>query len=568
MRTAIIRFCLMLAAASLLNAGVAAQTPNTATNKATATVSGRITLGEQGAPNVEVLLTQNQQGMIGPNIQQAAPLAATTDSEGRYQLTSVPAGRYRLTAYAPAHVVQGESRNYYEAGKTLTVAEGETVENLDFSLVRGGVITGQVTDADGKPVVEERIVLFRVRDNDRQQRPRYPGYSDGPPAQTDDRGVYRIFGLEAGRYRIAAGAAGDDGFIRMGAAGGHHRRTFHPDAVAEAEAKIVEVDAGEVEENVDIKLARAAKGFAASGRVVDGETGKPVAGVMIGIGVVRENSTNSTSGQSATNSRGEFRLEGLTPNTYMAFVPAQGGDSYSEPTPFEIAGGDVTGLEIKMHRGGSVSGVAVLEGVKDPAILAQLAKVRIEAWVETNNRTAELGSNHQPATINADGSFRISGLRPGKIHIQPAFWNMPRGFVLSRIEHNGAEVKDLDLSAGEQITGVRLVLAYGQGSIVGRVEVKGGALPPGVRMNVRAHREGQGPNMEGPGSSAEVDSRGQFLLEGLAAGNYKLRLQVWSSNANEPPPRLSRVEQAITVSGNIRQEAVLVLDLTPKEGRQ
>jgi plasmid stabilization system protein ParE len=52
-----------------------------------------------------------------------------------------------------------EVREFGDTGKTVTIAEGETVEKIDFSLVRGGVITGRVTDADGAPVIGQRINL-------------------------------------------------------------------------------------------------------------------------------------------------------------------------------------------------------------------------------------------------------------------------------------------------------------------------------------------------------------------------------------------------------------------------
>lgn len=540
------------------------QTP--AANKATATVSGRITLGEQGVPNVEVVLSVNQENRGRPSAEQIAPLTATTNAEGRYQLTGVPAGRYRLAAYAPAYVVAGQMRNAYEAGKTLSVAEGETVENMDFALVRGGVITGRVIDADGKPVIEQRVFLVRVRENDNQPRQRYPGGA-GPPAQTDDRGVYRLFGLEAGRYRVATGVSADDVMPMMNVTGGRYPRTFHPDVSVETEAKIIEVEPGSVAEDVDITLGRGTKGFAASGRVIDAETGKPIAGVMIGLSIVKGSGGGPTMGTGATNSRGEFRIEGLTPNSYAAFVFNQpGSDSYSEPAHFEISGGDVTGLEVKTQRGVSISGTAIVEGVRDPRLLAHLPKIRIHAWTANNDRAANLGGNSY-TNINPDGSFRITGLRPGKVGLNVSLWEAPKGFALQRIEYQNAPIRELELRAGEHIVGVRVVLAYGQGSIAGRVEIKGGTLPPDVRMGVNAQREGQAPNTPAPPLSAEVDSRGQFLLEGLPPGNYTLMLNGWWSRMNEPL-RLPRVEQTVTITGNTRQEAILVVDLTPKEGRQ
>ena len=61
----------------------------------------------------------------------------------------------------------------------------------------GGVITGKVADEDGKPVIAQGVGAFRL---DQQ------GKRDNTAAfqmlmwQTDDRGVYRIFGLEPGIF--------------------------------------------------------------------------------------------------------------------------------------------------------------------------------------------------------------------------------------------------------------------------------------------------------------------------------------------------------------------------------
>lgn len=566
MRTAIIRVCLMLTATSLLNASVVAQTSNATTNKATATVSGRVTLGEQGAPGIEVLLTANSQGPYGPSFQQNAPLTATTDGDGRYQVTNVPAGHYRLTAYAPAHVVEGESRNYYEAGKTLTVAEGEAVEGMDFALVRGGVITGRVTDADGKPVIEERVQLIRVREESGRPPMRNPS-SNVQSVQTDDRGVYRFFGLDAGRYRVAAGVATDDGMIMTNMSGNRYARTFHPDVIVEAEAKIIEVEAGGVADGVDITLGRGVKGYAASGRVIDAETNKPVAGVMIGFTIASGFGGVMGAAPVTTNSLGEFRIEGLTPNSYAVYAQNQAGsDTYSEPVRFEIAGGNVSGLEVKLQRGGSISGATTVEGVRDPAILAQLAGLRVFVNYVSEDRMARFGGNSS-STVNPDGSFRLTGLRPGKFRLHAAPMGASKGLALQRIEYQNAEAKELELRAGEHLVGVRLVFIHGQGSIVGRVEVKGGTLPPDARIMVTARREGQTPSPYASNFSAQVDSRGQFLLEGLPPGNYKLMLGGWRPGSGQPLA-VPRAEHPVTITGNIRQEAVLVLDLTPREGRQ
>src|SRR5438874_11902119 len=100
----------------------------------------------------------------------------------------VPASHYSVIAFAPALVGPSEGTDG-EQGKSVTIAEGETVEKIDFALVKGGVITGRVTDADGAPVIEQQINLLFA---DKKQRGSMLAYSNPFIYQTDDRGVYRL----------------------------------------------------------------------------------------------------------------------------------------------------------------------------------------------------------------------------------------------------------------------------------------------------------------------------------------------------------------------------------------
>ncbi|MDQ3010823.1 MAG: hypothetical protein M3X11_09005, partial [Acidobacteriota bacterium] len=501
------------------------------------------------------------------DILQSSPSAtATTDAQGWYRLTAVAAGSYRVVAYAPAHVVEGNI-NPFTPGKPVNVAEGETVENINFSITRGGVVTGTVTDPDGRPVIAETVKAHKLDESGKRQKAGAMAF-DLAGWQTDDRGVYRIYGLEPGRYIIAAGASSEDAMVRMGGASGgaYYQRTFYPGATDEAKAKIFEIKSGDEVESVDIKLARAGrdKSFAATGRVVEAESGKPVAGMMIGYGITKEASASFGFGNSATNSQGEFRLEGLTPNSYQAFVVGlEQSENYGEPVKFEVGEGDVNGLEIKMHLGASVSGVALIEGSNDLKLREKLANIQIHARpIEGGEQMMLSNITGGTGQITANGTFKLGGVRPGKIQLMAITEMAGKGFSLLRVEQNGAVVKEIQLNAGERVTGVRMVFAYGTASIAGRVEVRGGALPPNARLNVRAVREGASDSGFDSNFGA-VDSRGQFLIEGLSQGIYKLTLE--SYDAGGQAVKLPKIEQLITITGNARQEVTLVLDLSKKE---
>ena len=101
-----------------------------------------------------------------------------------------------------------------------------------FHVVQAGVITGKVSDAEGKPVVEERLNLMAVDSTNQHVRSQMLDF------RTDDRGVYRIFGLPAGRYKVAVGQDSQMGAFVGGRGRRPYKLTFHPDVLIFAGANL------------------------------------------------------------------------------------------------------------------------------------------------------------------------------------------------------------------------------------------------------------------------------------------------------------------------------------------
>jgi hypothetical protein len=132
---------------------VLAHAQTTPVKEPTATVSGRITIKDKPAPGIAVGLRVNE-----PPRQQPVSYRAVTDVNGEYRITNVPAGNYWMNVSAPAFVLTDDTAN----SKSLIIGKGEMIENVDFTLLRGGVITGKVTDASFlKP--SARIILHTFR---------------------------------------------------------------------------------------------------------------------------------------------------------------------------------------------------------------------------------------------------------------------------------------------------------------------------------------------------------------------------------------------------------------------
>ena len=316
---------------------------------------------------------------------------------------------------AKAFVV-GTSGAYKQPGQSITVNEGETITKIDFALVRGGVITGRITDTDGRPVIGERV---NVVARDAPDTGRAMTVFDGSRNKTDDRGVYRIYGLSPGNYKVSIGqtaAAGSVGIMGMG--GSQYTKTFYPGVSEEARATILEINEGTEISNIDIVAGKSGRGFSVSGRVVDADSGQPVPNVFVVHSSLNEGTQqlggiNFTGSQ--TDANGKFRLENIQPGHYAAYMFATGEatTSYSDQTPFDVSDSDVSGVEIKVHHGATISGVAVVENNFDPAVTALLQTVSIFAFSSIKGGAP----SYSRSQINADGRFSFSGLAPGKVQI-------------------------------------------------------------------------------------------------------------------------------------------------------
>src|SRR5688572_7891806 len=129
-----------------LTLNLCAQTTTRQTTKMPrGSISGRVTIKDKGVAGVAIGLRKDGMDPF------EAYTKTVTDHDGFYRINNLHPGAYELSPSAPAFVIEG---NNNQRGKSVIVAEDENVDDINFSLVRGGVITGKVIDADGRPVMQ------------------------------------------------------------------------------------------------------------------------------------------------------------------------------------------------------------------------------------------------------------------------------------------------------------------------------------------------------------------------------------------------------------------------------
>jgi len=555
----------------------------------TASIGGRVTIG--GAPAVNALVMvievdpKMQDVSSGDDSPQHAFVKIRTDGDGRYRVTGLAEGTYIIHALSKVYLRPKNSGDF-NPSRTVTIDDGESRDNVNIALVRGGVITGRVIDAEGRPVIASSMRLFTVDEKEEPMREEFDS-GDWLMMRTDDRGIYRIYGLPIGRYIIGAGGEWASNRARR-----KYPETFYPDAADANQAKIIEVKEGGEVTGIDIRLGVEKISYEAAGQVLDSETGQPLPQVSLrcmnvaydGYGGVR------ALRDATTDDEGRFYLTGLSSGRYELslwnprgfFRPPtasmRNNEYYSKKSRFEVSDSDVSGLEIRAIRGSTLKGTVITEGVKDPAISATLQQMEVVVSVSGkrgSDGTEYLDHGDAIAKIAGDGGFYITGLAPGmaSFDLRGSQENL---FYIKRIERNGAEMRsDFEIRRGEQISGVRIVVGHGNGTIRGQVEITGGKLLEGQRLDVRVSpvsttmSENIQPVFHAGNRTALADEKGLFMIESLAAGEYELSLYVmertgpteWTS-----VPGMGEFKQRVTVGSDVVMPVKFTLDLSRKQG--
>jgi protocatechuate 3,4-dioxygenase beta subunit len=178
-------------------------------------------------PKAAVTLTQDPR--------QGASATFVTGSDGRFVFPAVPPGQYRLTAkrngYADAEYGR---RGTNGGGSSITVTAGANLKDVNLTMTAYSAISGRITDGDGEPVVAAVVEALRYSyANGRRS------LTEVKAVETNDRGEYRLFWLQPGKYYIRCGGshqilrttidlASTGGFVRAAPPSAPDKRPYAP----------------------------------------------------------------------------------------------------------------------------------------------------------------------------------------------------------------------------------------------------------------------------------------------------------------------------------------------------
>jgi hypothetical protein len=470
-------------------------------------------------------------------------MPARTDAQGRFTLKDLPAGSYDVTARAEGHVsLRYGQRDPSDGPKRIELADGQQFTEANIVLPKFTAIEGQLMDEFGEPVPGVLVAPMQVAFAAGKTRlATAPGTNNVQP--TDDRGVFRIYGLAPGDYYLAAttgpfaGPTNPPGFAV----------TFYPGTTNPQNAKAVHLDTGHDTLGVSFAMTPAPMSTV-SGSVADAD-GKPVRASIRLFGLSGGDVRSSMSAAIAADPDGRFTFRNVAPGSYVIQAygpPAPGagniGRSAFGATVFDVTG-DRDDLKLVV-KGVRMTGRVLFEGtLPQPPVDRVLINMMPVEFV-----TSPAGGGPPAMTISPDWTFEILNMSGQRV-VRPIV-GAP-GWMLKSVIVDGKDVTDTpidfrNISGG--VSGVEITLTSNSGSIKGTVTAKDG---PAADATIIAFADdpSKWSFFSRFVSAGRPNAKGEFTLAGLPGGAYLVAVS---------PPGISPFSADPAVLEGLRKNALRV----------
>lgn len=502
-------------------------------------IAGRILSADGGRPLSRALVRITPQGIPGGR-------AALTDNAGAFEFTELPAGRYALMASKTGYVgLSYGQRRPLQAGTPLQLSEGQELKGIELRLPRGSAIGGRVYEEGGDPLpgATVRVMRYQYVQGTRQLVP-------AGSAQTDDRGEYRVWGINPGDYYVSAIARnvalnpGGRGIAFQGGPAGRggpavargalaaafagqddpeqegYAPTYYPGVPSVHEARAVTVGLAAEALGIDfgVLLVRTSR---VAGRVTSADGSPATSGnvTLISDGFGGRGGLPGSVYNSRIQDDGAFSIVNVPPGRYLLRARSEGPRNRDYvPPQFALlpltVDGNISDLSVPLVPGATISGTVTFQATQstDPP---QTNQFRILASLID---PSDMGPP-STARIEPDGTFLLVGVPAGTLWIRA---QAPAGWALTSAVLDGRDSIDtpFEVRGGEKITGMHLLFKDKQSEITGTLTDEQGA--PITEYTVLAFPTDS--TLWRPQArqirTVRPDQVGRFQLRGLPPGDY------------------------------------------------
>ena len=443
-----------------------------------------------------------------------------TETNGRFIIRDIIPGRYGI--YASGEGYMEEAREKGQRRTQLSILDltpGKNVTGIAFRLVPPGVVTGTVYDEDGDPVTSAQVRALRVVGPAGHRQVGEAGLG-----QTNDLGEYRIWGLQPGKYLLAAtyqppqlnpGHLADDVYLP----------TFHPSTPDLSQATVIEVDPGTETSGIDLDL-RQAHAVVVRGRVMVDSPVKSLRGIYVSL-MPRGSEGNyslSNYGNSVENESGDFEIRGVPPGPYnLSAYWNDGRRQLYGRVPVEVSSANLDGINFVLATPMTLAGRVRVEGGD------QFDFTRLGLWLLSIDKAMGSGG----ARIKPDGTFLIENAYDGNYRLRIA--GFPEEYYVKSAREGGSDVLEsgLTISRSQPPSRLEIVLSPDGGRVDGTVLKEQAPVSAALVVLVPdpPHRD-----RDEMYSMKITDGFGRFSMLGLPPGDFKLFAweSVQGTNYNDP----------------------------------
>lgn len=495
-------------------------------------LTGRV-MTEDGQPIPHAIVSIS--GVSGRAKQTTINRESITDDDGKFVVDGLDAIPYLVSAWSPGYVPESDSGaiNPFELSKARFVHVGQVVT---VKLILGGVITGRVTTDAGEPVIGAPVRAIRVRDETGLSTSADVNYAHLWTRTTDDRGVYRIYGLAPGAYIVAAGGSDPSSARSTPFAG--RTIAYHPSSTRDA-ATLVNVSSGSEATSIDV-VYHGDSGFAISGKI-RGTPGTTSAitqtATKIFLRSPTRNETIDITTSQANNNQNGYAFYGVPNGEYEVIARNDGRDGGngldSTASRVTVKGADVTGVDLTLVPNATVSGVVVVMKSDSDALECQnhrksyteeiIVRARRADSADNRRRLLPVTSGYGVGIPNDEGFFTIRDLKPGRHRIELELPN--KLWYLKAMAMTGSKpavnpATGLTVKSGDKLIGLRLTIASGAAMFKGKITAaENTKLPARLHVHLIPAEAGAAEDvLRFAETSAEAD--GSFTFTHLAPGKY------------------------------------------------
>ena len=460
--------------------------------------------------------------------------SATTDAQGAFEFKNLPPGTYRLMAnpaqYSGAYLPTAfgarkpNAVGSIDSGTPIELGDGETFDRAAIGLLRGGVVSGRVTDENGEALARVQVypILFTPGS------PR--GMRTGSTAQTDDLGQYRLFGLAPGDYIVVAEARGNT-FVAPGTPPPSEEdltgfiTTYYPGTADDGGAQRVRARAGAETPGIEIRMV-SGRLFQISGMVTDSQ-GRSMTRSNGTLYKRTANSASTTTFGFSTDEQGRFQMRNVAPGEYRLNVrqqmpPMRNPDGTQSEQQGEFASmplsvaSDMENILVVMNPGAAITGHVVLEGGPPPSgETPSPQQIRVQASMPDPQASMGMPT---PAgvTLKPDLTFTMKGFM-GEFLIRA---NAPN-YYLKSVSVVGADITDTprEFKNGDRVT---IVMTSRASTLEGLVTDDAGKPVTDAGILLFSDDKAAWRTTSIRTRRSAPDGAGRFRMTGLPSGRYFL----------------------------------------------